>query len=660
MRRFPPRNLPPREPEGSGRQQPGRRGGPFDRILRPRSTRDPAPIIIAATVFFLIVVIAILAFASFSPFTGGGGDEGEIVFEAEGIRGISEKMPDLPPQLEAASQFVVFEATTDVGATIGIPLDSTFQDLTGLRFYSFLSGQWRQVADVTPLPATTLAESGCLADATGGTGLGRPLACADFPAIPQNLVVLRRLTATDQQVAGSLPAGGTIHPNAIDLLDILNPRDYAPAGDGSVAGTASNVSAGADSLTIPTIVGSDDAGAAAVTAIVSDPNLSESHIQNIVSLVDSGGFEGIDLEYSRLEEGTLRSQFTLFVTTLAQRLHDNDHRLILTLPAATSDSEAGAYDWAVLGQPADLIKILPPADPSTYWERMPNAVRFAAANVDPRKLFLAVSPSSLRLQGTDVSAIGYLQAMFQAAALEVRAPEDPQEIVPGAEVTISALNLDPARGASGIQWSDEVAAVTFSFPDETGTTTVFVQNAFSLAFKLELVQAFNLGGVAVMDASAESDVADIWQTVRDMKEIGIPLLLRPNPAQLAPQWEVPDGGDISVGDRVGAAIWNTPSLAGSYRIVLIVSDGVLRFSRGLQVEVTEGGPTPTPTGTPTATPELFTPTPTPEATPTATPTPTPTPEATPTATPTPTPTPEPTPTPPPPPPTPTPTPTPPP
>src|SRR5437870_1988423 len=123
MRRFPPREQPPdRRPDGRPvsrlrRDQP-RPEGPFDRLLRRRPERDPAPIIIGGTIGFLALVI-VLVLALNSLFGGGGASSsgsttGDSVDIAPGIRGKKAQIPPLPPGLAALSDYVEFDAKDDV------------------------------------------------------------------------------------------------------------------------------------------------------------------------------------------------------------------------------------------------------------------------------------------------------------------------------------------------------------------------------------------------------------------------------------------------------------------------------------------------------------------------------------------------------------------
>jgi len=259
-----------------------------------------------------------------------------------------------------------------------------------------------------------------------------------------------------------------------------------------------------------------------------------------------------------------------------------------------------------------------------------------------------VSPFSMERVGKTIRPIGYQEAMLLAGEIAVREPRDPEQIKARASVKLVAVNLDKGEGASPLIWSDDAAAVTFTFGG-INTRTIFVENLFSVRFKLEMVQAYGLGGVALADISAQADVADLWPAVKELAEAAAVTLQRPNAEAMLPRWQAVDGGDMGTGAGTQAT-WIAPSDPGTYTIALIVSDGERRFGRKMAVEVkpsTGASPTPVvtfpPEPSPTHTP-VTTPSPTPVATPTPVPTPTtPTPTPVPTATPAPTPTPVPTP-----------------
>jgi hypothetical protein len=212
--------------------------------------------------------------------------------------------------------------------------------------------------------------------------------------------------------------------------------------------------------------------------------------------------------------------------------------------------------------------------------------------------------------------------MLLAGEIKVREPDDPARIEPDTGVKVVAVNQAQSEGATGLRWSDDAAAISFSFGAPTDRT-VYIENVFSVGFKLEQVQSYALGGVAVADASAHRDVANIWPAVNQLLEAGTVNLVRPNGDALVPRWEAPDGGtlDAAAGPSV---VWRADE-AGTYTLRMLFSDGDLVFGREIKVEV-KAKPAAAPTPLVTFPAEEPTPTPTPTPTATAAPTPTPTPE----------------------------------
>ncbi len=599
-----------------GRREFPREEGPFDRLFRSRFERDPAPLIIGGTIIFLAILILILFLPPLS-LLGGGGDEGpggptEVGCGITATR--ADQVPDLPEGLVNLSP--LYELNVPSGAEeqgcrlTTISLDTPTQDPSNLAFYTYRDGTWVRLA------AATLADDGAAAE-------------AELEEIPDNLVVLR-LAAATYLALGSLPSGSSVDPAAGGLLSVVSPVGYVPTSDGSIVGTATSLANDEGFDIYPTIAALEGDAAGAVNAILDDSSLTTSHIEGIVSLAESGDLQGIDIDYRQVD-AQVSSEFSQFIADLAQELHKTGHKLSITLPlpkVRDGNIDTGAYDWERLGKAADYVKILPESDQSLYRNRMFQVLRYATRIVEPAKVFLVVSPFSYEKSKEGVQALTFLQAMGIANVMTVvPGPEDSLDIVGGRQVVITGDNIHRGTGGSGIKWDDETATVTFSYRTDDETRTVWVENVFSVGFKLELVQAFRLGGIAIEDASEGSGGADIWAAVDSLVRGGLAHLERPNPDNLRPEWTA-SGGTIEAPGTGGAATWIPPEEGGTYEISLIVSDGVTRVGRRLTLEVQATvTPTPEPTPEPTLPPEE---TPTPEATPTPEETETATPEATPT------------------------------
>jgi hypothetical protein len=600
MRRFPPREPPQ---ERRPRRDAPRPEGPFERILRRRPERDPAPLIIGGTIAFLaIVIIIVLGFSTL--FGGDGGDGGSAngsqgIPIAEGITATEQPIPGLPPGLVAESDYFAFEAEEDVPITVKLPLNEGSEDQQGLGFYSYLDSRWQRMAD---------AEVVIIAE--------QPVAEGEFTTVPENLAVLLVLPQT-YAVAGSIPPGATLHADA--QVTIVSPRDYIPAADGGVDGVGTQVrsqsavgavgepgspaaapgaQAEGPSL-IPTIVGSGEETAAVVNEILASDELRQTHVDAIVTLVDESSLAGIDVEYPAVDPD-LASEFTEFVTRLSDKLHDKQKKLSLTLPPPSEERQA--YDWKELGDKADIIKILPLADPVAYWQAMPSAIGQVTRDVSPDKIMLVINPFSIEDAGGLTQPIGYLQAMSLATESAVRSPS-PDEVKTGSTVTIVAKNLDEGEGASPMRWNEDAVSVSFA-TGGTDRRRIYVENSYSASFKMEMVQAYRLGGLAISDASETSDVANLWPTVNAFVDTATLVLVRPNDGSFLPIWQAPEGGDLGAGAGP-TATWIAPGTAGTYAVVLTVSDGTHRFGRTLAIEVKKGNetsPTPLETFGPTASP----------------------------------------------------------
>jgi len=597
-----------RRPPPDRRREFSREEGPFDRLFRSRFERDPAPLIIGGTIIFLAILILILFLPPLSLLGGGGGGGGAGRLTDVGC-GITARragqVPELPAGLVALSP--LYELSVPSGAEeqgcrlTTISLDTPTQDASNLAFYTYRDGTWVRLA------AATLASDGAAAE-------------SELEKIPDNLTVLR-LAAATHLALGSLPSGSALDPAADGLLSVVSPADYAPSSDGSIVGTATSLDTDQKLDVLPTIAARDGDAAKAVNAILRNSGLTASHIEGIVSLAERGSFRGVDIDYRQVD-ASVGGEFSQFITDLAQQLHKTGRKLSITLPmpaVSASSIDTGAYDWERLGKAADYVKILPESDQSLYRNRMSQVLQYATSIIDRGKVFLVISPFSHEKSKEGVKPMTFLQAMGIANVMTVvPGAEDSQEIVGGRQVVITGDNIHRETGGSGIKWSDETATVAFSYRANDETRTVWVENVFSAGFKLELVQAFRLGGIAIEDVSEGSGGGDIWAAVESLVRGGLARLERPNANNLRPEWTA-SAGKIEAPGTGGAATWVPPDEGGTCEISLIVSDGVSRVGRRLTLEA-KATVTPTPTPTPEITPEVTeTATATPRATVTATP-----------------------------------------
>jgi spore germination protein YaaH len=420
------------------------------------------------------------------------------------------------------------------------------------------------------------------------------------------ITVLRRLSPGGRVVA-YLPHNAQLHPDAGSRVTVLHTFDFRPASDGAILGDPTDIKVtGAKSdgsvAHYPSILGDKDDKQfiPIITGILDSAPARSNHVQRIVKLVVDKQLSGIDIAYLDLPANQ-RTSFSLFIFELGQALKAQNKALTVTIPSPirTQDRvDEGAYDWAEISKSADFVKLWPLRDQSTYRKDMPVILEQLAREVQPpTKIIFTVSPYSSEKSAEGVQRLTFSQAMVNAAKMAVSGGAD-QKVTTGTIVDVVAVNIDTTKGRSGITWSPETASVSYTY-EQGGGRTVWVENTFSVGFKLEFIARFKLGGVAIEDASGNTNLADTWPALIPFISTGQPLLVQPNPGDLVPKWKVSKGTQEG-GDR-GVLKWATPSEPGTYTITLSVSDGVSLFENEISWSVqAKERPAGTPQASPTA------------------------------------------------------------
>ncbi len=154
----------------------------------------------------------------------------------------------------------------------------------------------------------------------------------------------------------------------------------------------------------------DGSGKGRMASTLADPGLRAQHISDIVNLVMSNGYDGIDLDYEifAFSDGSsswakTQPNWTAFVTELAAALHAQGKLLSVTIPppcstGGTCGPKSGywVYDIAGIGQVADRVRIMAydyhvsadgPIAPMP-WVRA--IVQYSASVMDPARLQIGV------------------------------------------------------------------------------------------------------------------------------------------------------------------------------------------------------------------------------------------------------------------------------
>ncbi len=482
---------------------------------------------------------------------------------------LRDGLPETPRELVAASPIYDLRAPAGTGeATITLALTTPTQDARNLGAYTWTGTEWRRIGDVE------LALDGSAARA----------AVAEVPA---NIAVLRR-SRFSSIIAGRLPRDQEAAAQVVEALTIAHPQAWRPGGDGSlldgpsrdVARQFTPAAAGAGLSIWPSLAaGLDETDV--VNEILSDDFLRRAHISAIQFAVQSGGYQGVDVDYSRVSP-SLRDEFSAFIADLAANLRRNDRGLSVHVPIPPGGAfEASAYDVGALGAAADFIVVEPPVDPTLFEQAIADSAPALLEAVEPQRLLLALRSDAVVRSAGGLARISQREALRLASLLSVR---ERGPYPPSSSITLQADSLLIDNSSTGLHWDEEARAVSFSYPAEGGTVTVWIENRFSAAFKLLAVAEHGFGGIHLGNISADPSNAFLWPAVEAFFRLGSPDLRYPNPALFIPIFDV-EAGILSGSAAAGRQAWQLPPRAGEYEARVVVGDGDVRVGHVIAVEV---------------------------------------------------------------------------
>ncbi|MPZ98993.1 MAG: hypothetical protein GEU80_06565 [Dehalococcoidia bacterium] len=574
---------------------------------------DTQLIRVLGVIVLLGIVIAILVLPPISILDRGGGGGGAGPDQGGIIPRARDSVPETPEGLVALSRLYDLEASPDAQGpwTLTVKLTEPTEDGRNLAFYSHDGERWSRVASVTPVEEGSSAQG-------------------DIDALPPNLAVLRA-TQTARTFAAIVPAGQAPADAVASSATAVSVLAAVPALAGeeetttlqvtqdAFSGVGSSTAAGSElSVYFGVTAGPGDE---ALGQIFASDDLVSAHVDEIVQAARSAGAGGVHIDYQGIA-AEQRAAFTGFIEALSARLSEDDLQLAVTVttPAAPN---VDAYEWSELVNAADALWLRAPVDASTYYNQV-EALLTARRDdgVDLGKVSLVLERQSHHRGPDGIQQLPLRDALVRASTVNARLEGGGVGL--GEPVTVSGVNIDSEVGNSGLLWDDQARAVAYSYTDQSGPHTVWIENRYSAAFRLDLAARFGLGGVVVADAQADEALPDVWSPVLSYLEVGSVELLQPYGPYLAPCWRT-TGGTIEGagacwegGSDTGVIVWRAPEEEGVYDVTLVVSDGTVFVGQQFALRVTADGEQvePTPPAEETAPPA--TDTPVDEATPEAT------------------------------------------
>lgn len=229
-----------------------------------------------------------------------------------------------------------------------------------------------------------------------------------------------------------------------------------------------------------------------------------AHVNALLGLVVTGGFEGVQIDYRGVEEAQ-RDAFSQFVELLGARLAEHGKTLSVAVPAplltgATGDA-AGAdgvfdspgYDLYRIGRAAALVQLDLSTNPEAWCtSQLDPLIAWTVGRVDRHKLQVIVPTLSVRKDAHGrVRLVGLAESLAGLGGLQTVAPT----VAPGANVRLWwSGNVEP----SDVRYDAAGQFYSYSYVDERGIQqTVWLNTAASLKRTLERLSQHNIRGITL-------------------------------------------------------------------------------------------------------------------------------------------------------------------
>lgn len=231
--------------------------------------------------------------------------------------------------------------------------------------------------------------------------------------------------------------------------------------------------------------------------ILVNPSAQQRFFQNVEAEITQYGFDGINIDMENLYPGDKRA-FSQMIQRLSARLHQKGKLVTISVPANTGDDRANPwshwFDYKALGKSVDRLVIM------TYDEHNPrtqpgpvasldwteDTIRYALKQqVPPQKILLGIASYGWNWSG------GQEQAVYSSYPL--------------------LMQLKDQYRAT-VRWDAASQTPMFTYQDEaTNTHTAWFENSYSLRFKLDLVEKYNLQGIGIWRLGLEDPA--LWSTI---------------------------------------------------------------------------------------------------------------------------------------------------
>lgn len=224
-------------------------------------------------------------------------------------------------------------------------------------------------------------------------------------------------------------------------------------------------------------------------------------IDGVEALIKEYGYDGVNMDVENIYLDD-RDKFSLLTKELYQRLDSQGYKVTVCIPAKTGDSRSnswsGPFDYREIGRYSHLVAIMTydehgyssgPGPIASYdWVR--DVAKYAVTRIPPEKILLGIPGYGFDWE------VGHKGPKYLSY---------PQ-----------AMEIADFRNAK-IVWDDKSKVPYFKYWESSGQAhEVWFENANSLSHKLNIVNEFNIRGIAIWRLGLED--TEMWKVLESRIE----------------------------------------------------------------------------------------------------------------------------------------------
>ncbi|MEZ4860010.1 MAG: SH3 domain-containing protein [Caldilineaceae bacterium] len=343
---------------------------------------------------------------------------------------------------------------------------------------------------------------------------------------PANFMVMQTSPGIPE-VTANLGINGQL-PEGVRVANEVRGGMYL-RGDGDLSGEAPT-SSGNTLLLISNV---EDSGPRTdlINNLLLDPGQQDNQVNAVDSVVNEKNFRGVIFDYREVDAlPSARADFVFLMTRIAERLHTNNKELLVRVASpvqiSADDWNTLGYDWVALSRVVDKIIVPASDDPRAYEPNgeMEAMLEWATSTVERRKLQIELPVQSVETVGNYRFIKGYQEALKPLLG-SIQA-----EVGGDNEITLS---LDNPRIAEQLHKDDQTGVQYYTYTDDQGVQrTVYVEDAASLSYKLNLLRKYNLVDVTLQPPPSGDVDPNIWSVLLQF-QTGVTLGVEPQQISVA-------------------------------------------------------------------------------------------------------------------------------